>query len=135
LSHRDNVIRAIRNFATSPVGKQSRIILTSRLTGYGRFSSSDLSDQPSFMEYILKPFNDNEAQDCLHNWIKALNPEWDNTKINSSSKEMTEKIRKQPSLHQISKNPLILRLIAEIISKNETFILKNRSQLYEQFII
>jgi uncharacterized protein (DUF1697 family) len=69
-AQRPAVRRKIENFLCSPYGWQTRVVLTSRLTGFASLAG--------MVEFTIQPFEDSEkeALPFLTGWLAALKREW-----------------------------------------------------------
>ncbi|MDW8071139.1 MAG: HEAT repeat domain-containing protein, partial [Anaerolineae bacterium] len=107
----------------SPLGRKSRILVTSRPAGYTRLGD--------FAEFTLKPLQGREeARAFLESWLHALRPEWDAA---HQAQTLVERLEAQPALRNLLDNPLILRLAAYQYARTGE-VARNRAALYAAYL-
>jgi HEAT repeat protein len=121
---REVVRERIRRFAQSGAGW---VILTSRPAGF--------QPLPGLREYILKPFEDPEAEALpyLRGWLAALKPEWTAEEAGARARELLERMRAHPALRRLLDNPLLLRLSAQHYTQAGE-IARSRADLYRLWV-
>jgi hypothetical protein len=114
----------IRRFAQSEAGW---VILTSRPAGF--------QPLPGLREYLLKPFEDPEAEALpyLRGWLAALKPEWTAEEAGARARELLERMRAHPALRRLLDNPLLLRLSAQHYAQAGE-IARSRADLYRLWV-
>jgi hypothetical protein len=114
----------IRRFAQSGAGW---VILTSRPAGF--------QPLPGLREYLLKPFEDPEAEALpyLRGWLAALKPEWTAEEAGARARELLERMRAHPALRRLLDNPLLLRLSAQHYAQAGE-IARSRADLYRLWV-
>jgi len=121
---REAVRERIRRFAQSGAGW---VILTSRPAGF--------QPLPGLREYLLKPFEDPEAEALpyLRGWLAALKPEWTAEEAGARARELLERMRAHPALRRLLDNPLLLRLSAQHYAQAGE-IARSRADLYRLWV-
>jgi predicted NACHT family NTPase len=121
---REAVRERIRRFAPSGAGW---VILTSRPAGF--------QPLPGLREYLLKPFEDPEAEALpyLRGWLAALKPEWTAEEAGARARELLERMRAHPALRRLLDNPLLLRLSAQHYAQAGE-IARSRADLYRLWV-
>jgi HEAT repeat protein len=121
---REAVRERIRRFAQSGAGW---VILTSRPAGF--------QPLPGLREYLLKPFEDPEAEALpyLRGWLAALKPEWTAEEAGVRARELLERMRAHPALRRLLDNPLLLRLSAQHYAQAGE-IARSRADLYRLWV-
>jgi HEAT repeat protein/energy-coupling factor transporter ATP-binding protein EcfA2 len=121
---REAVRERIRRFAQSGAGW---VILTSRPAGF--------QPLPGLREYLLKPFEDPEAEALpyLRGWLAALKPEWTAEEAGARARELLERMRAHPALRRLLDNPLLLRLSAQHYAQAGE-IARSRADLYRRWV-
>lgn len=118
--HWGNARKAIADFMASPLGRQARIIISSRRTGYVRIGGM-------FREYLLKPLTSTEEVQCfLTRWLDQVGKP-------VAAAYLLSQLRQQPALRRILDNPLILRLCTEVFTERGE-IVSNRASLYKMYL-
>ena len=121
---REVVRERIQRFAQSGAGW---VILTSRPAGF--------QPLPGLREYLLKPFEDPEAEALpyLRGWLAALKPEWTAQEAEARARELLERMRAHPALRRLLDNPLLLRLSAQHYAQAGE-IARSRADLYRLWV-
>jgi energy-coupling factor transporter ATP-binding protein EcfA2 len=121
---REAVRERIQRFAQSGAGW---VILTSRPAGF--------QPLPGLREYLLKPFEDPEAEALpyLRGWLAALKPEWTAEEAGARARELLERMRAHPALRRLLDNPLLLRLSAQHYAQAGE-IARSRADLYRLWV-
>jgi hypothetical protein len=121
---REAVRERIQRFAQSRAGW---VILTSRPAGF--------QPLPGLREYLLKPFEDPEAEALpyLRGWLAALKPEWTAEEAGARARELLERMRAHPALRRLLDNPLLLRLSAQHYAQAGE-IARSRADLYRLWV-
>jgi HEAT repeat protein len=121
---RKAVRERIQRFAQSRAGW---VILTSRPAGF--------QPLPGLREYLLKPFEDPEAEALpyLRGWLAALKPEWTAEEAGARARELLERMRAHPALRRLLDNPLLLRLSAQHYAQAGE-IARSRADLYRLWV-
>jgi hypothetical protein len=103
------------------------VILTSRPAGF--------QPLPGLREYLLKPFEDPEAEALpyLRGWLAALKPEWTAEEAGARAWELLERMRAHPALRRLLDNPLLLRLSAQHYAQAGE-IARSRADLYRLWV-
>ncbi|MFZ8842411.1 HEAT repeat domain-containing protein, partial [Thermoflexus sp.] len=121
---REAVRERIQRFARSGAGW---VILTSRPAGF--------QPLPGLREYLLKPFEDPEAEALpyLRGWLAALKPEWTAEEAGARAQKLLERMRAHPALRRLLDNPLLLRLSAQHYAQAGE-IARSRADLYRLWV-
>jgi predicted NACHT family NTPase len=121
---REAVRERIQRFAQSRAGW---VILTSRPAGF--------QPLPGLREYLLKPFEDPEAEALpyLRGWLAALKPEWTAEEAGARAQKLLERMRAHPALRRLLDNPLLLRLSAQHYAQAGE-IARSRADLYRLWV-
>jgi energy-coupling factor transporter ATP-binding protein EcfA2 len=121
---REAVRERIQRFAQSRAGW---VILTSRPAGF--------QPLPGLREYLLKPFEDPEAEALpyLRGWLAALKPEWTAEEAEARAWELLERMWAHPALRRLLDNPLLLRLSAQHYAQAGE-IARSRADLYRLWV-
>jgi HEAT repeat protein len=112
----------LQRFANTNTGKRSRIIISSRITGFEKFSEN-------FKQITLEPLrNKEEREGFLAKWLTALGSEQPEREANNLLRELLLR----PALNTILDNPLSLQMIAETYH-NSKELPSNRADIYEKY--
>lgn len=129
---RNQVISKIQNFSRSEIGKNARIILTSRLAGYTTLSEPQPTQMSSFREYTLRPLQGGDVEGFILGWLHVLQPKWTEAAYKAGATHILAEMMRYPALWRLRSNPLLLRLIVERYGRSERKI-QSRAELYDTF--
>ncbi|KAF9995613.1 hypothetical protein BGZ80_007469, partial [Entomortierella chlamydospora] len=86
-----------------------------------------------FQEAIISPFNKDQIQSYVEQYVSLRKPSW-------SSEDYHEAIKRIPSLHDLVKNPFLLKLALEVLPRllgnnsNYSTTRITRIELYDEFV-
>lgn len=121
-SNKSAVKCELEKFAKTKIGKKSRIIISSRITGFSKFSEP-------FKEFTITPLrNDNEKNKYLAQWLAAFK----NEQPKEEAVNLLHKLHSERALRKFLDNPLNLQMVAKIYHNSKT-IPSNRADIYKKY--
>jgi hypothetical protein len=122
-----SVTQVIARYIRSSAGDKSRLIVSSRLTGYTSISRE-------INNYVLQPFADTSAiEHYVSNWLTALRPDWPQQIVIEKAASLLSKLQVHYGLLGVLDNPLLLRIATEIYALNDKLV-NNLSELYDVWV-
>ena len=105
----------------------SRYVVTSRIVGY---SDAPL-DRQEFTHYTVLPLEDAEIREFVVKWYRLR--ERDAIQRNDKTRDLIETIARQPGIHALASNPLLLTIIA-LVHRVEAELPHERVRLYDKCV-
>ncbi|KAF9345391.1 hypothetical protein BGX26_003171 [Mortierella sp. AD094] len=131
----------ISNMFNQPGGWRAQMVISCRTEYNGAdyrdcFQPNDRnnSGRPElFQEAVITPFNKDQIQDYIDQYVSLRNPPW-------GSKDYQEALKQVPNLQDLAKNPFLLKLALDVLprllntSSNFSAARITRVGLYDEFV-